>query len=175
MALPQPLVDSINTRSRFSLNSIDKHGNDMTLFQSNVSGRYKLCGNFTKIYAFPSFTLQIYLQFFQTYIGTKLRIFLSLSYYAWWEHDKIYKIPFLVYFEQNCNEATNFVFQNSRPILAKLLVQMELFALKAKVRYPIIPQTLCACRTLQPCFKVRIGEMNASVSGTGYYHDGHSH
>lgn len=37
----------------------------MTLFQSNVSGRYKLCGKFTKIYAFPSFTLKIYLQFFK--------------------------------------------------------------------------------------------------------------
>lgn len=133
---------------------------------------YKLCGKFIKIYAIPSFTSKIYLQFFQTYIGTKLRIFLSPSYYAWREHNKI---PFLVYFEQNSNEATNFVFQNSRHILAKLLVQMELFALKPKVRDPIIPQTLCACRTLQPCFKVRIGEMNASVSGTGYYHDGHSH
>lgn len=141
----------------------------MTLFQSNVSGRYKLCGKFTKLYAFPSFTLQIYLHFFKLISGTKLRIFLSPSYYAWREHNKI---PFLVYFEQNCNETTNFVFQNNRPILAKLQVQMGLFALKPKVRYPIIPQTLCDCRTLQPCFKVRIGEMSASVSGTGYYHDG---
>lgn len=144
----------------------------MTLFQSNVSGRYNLCGKFTKIYAFPSFTSKIYLQFFQAYIGTKLRIFLSPSYYAWQKHNKI---PFLVYFERNRNEATNFIFQNSRPILAMLLVQIVLFALKPKVRYPIIPQTLCVCRTLQPCFKVGIGEMNASVSGTGYYHDGHSH
>lgn len=98
----------------------------MTLFQSNVSGRYKLCGKFTKIYAFPSFTLKIYLQFFKL-----------ISEQSWREHNKIYKIPFLVYFEQNCNEATNFVFQNSRPILAKLLVKMELFALKPKARYPI--------------------------------------